>query len=356
MTRERRNAMKIAIVGAGAIGGFLASRFARTGHRLGVVERGAQLEAIRERGLTVIDADGHRATTGPILATDRCDELGPQDVVVLGVKAYDLERVAPDLPPLFGRETVVVTLQNGLPWWYFHRHGGELEGRRLVTADPQGAIEAHVEGRRIVGCVAYPAVDLVEPGVIRHVEGDRFPLGEPDGTISDRCQELRDLLAEAGLRSRVLDDIRGELWLKALGTLSLNPLSALTHATMGEICSLAETLALTRRMMEEAEAVANRLGVRLRHPVERRLAGAQAVADHRTSMLQDVARGRPLETEALMATVIELARLVGLPCPRIEAIYAVVTLLERTYRRAGAAVRLLPEVAPVSARVATGTR
>ncbi|NIR29746.1 MAG: 2-dehydropantoate 2-reductase [Gammaproteobacteria bacterium] len=334
---------RICVVGAGAIGGLLGARLARSGHAVSLIARGAHLQAIQTQGLTLVDADGRRDVVRDVKATDRIGDAGVQDVVMLALKAHQIPPVASELSALFERPTIVVTLQNGIPWWYFQRHGGPLDGQRLESLDPGGTIETHVAPERIIGCIAYPATEIAQPGVIRQVEGNRFPVGEPDGSESERVKWLAALLEEAGFRSRVLTDIRSEIWLKAWGNLCFNPISALTHATLAGICRFPETRALAETMMREAESIAGKLGVRFRHTIERRIAGAESVGEHKTSMLQDLEAGKPMEIEALIGAVLELARLTQASCPAIESVYACVKLLDRTVPQQGK--RLRPESA-----------
>jgi 2-dehydropantoate 2-reductase len=263
--------------------------------------------------------------------------------VILSVKANQIESVAPDLPATYAPHTVVMTVQNGIPWWYFQRSTLPLAGSAQNFQDPSGVIAANIPCERIVGCVAYPAVEYVAPGLLRHVEGTRFPVGELDGTESERVKAISDALAGAGLKSPVLTDIRSEIWLKALGALAFNPISALTHASLVEICRFRETRELARRMMEEAEEIARRLGVTLRLPIERRIAGAEAVGNHKSSMLQDIEIGRPIELEALLGSVIRLGRMTGAPTPNLDAVYACTRLLADTLSVTQS--RLRPEVA-----------
>ena len=274
--------------------------------------------------------DGAELLAKDLKATDSFDEAGTQDMVILALKAHQIEAVAPKLPALFDADTSIVTVQNGLPWWYFQRHGGEFDGRRLETLDPTGVIEANIEAERIIGCVVYPAAAVIEPGVIHHVEGDRFPVGELDGSESERAKTLCQTLIDAGFRSRVVEDIRSEIWLKAWGNLSFNPISALTHATLLDICRFPEARTLAANMMKEAQEIAEKLGIEFRHTIERRIEGAEAVGAHKTSMLQDVEARRSLEVEALIGAVIELARLTNTPSPSIDAVCACVKLLDKT--------------------------
>ena len=329
--------MRICVVGAGAVGGLMGARLALSGQEVTLIDQGAHLAAIRENGLKLVMEDGTEHVARPAKATDSFKEAGPQDLVVLALKAHHIESVAPMMPALFGSETIVVTVQNGIPWWYFQKHGGAFDGRRLESLDPNGVIEANIEADRMIGCVVYPAAAVAAPGVVHHVEGDRFPVGELDGSESDRVVRLSQTLIDAGFRSRVLDDIRSEIWLKAWGNLSFNPVSALTHATLVDICRFPETRELAANMMKEAEEIAHKLGIEFRHTIERRIEGAEAVGPHKTSMLQDVEAGRSLEVEALIGAVIELGRLTKTPSPSIDAVYACVKLLDKATTEAGTA-------------------
>ncbi|HIC81025.1 MAG TPA: 2-dehydropantoate 2-reductase [Kiloniellaceae bacterium] len=332
--------MRVCVVGAGAIGGLMAVKLALAGNAVTVVDQGAHLAAIRDQGLKLIWEDDS-ALTAEVRAVASAAEAGKQDLVILAVKAHFLDQIARDIGSLLDEDTMIVTVQNGMPWWYFHGFGGELDGRRLDTLDPTGLLGRHIPGERIVGCVVYPAAAVTEPGVIRHVEGDRFPVGELDGSASARVQTLHDLLVEAGFRSRILDDIRSEIWLKAWGNLSFNPISALTHATLEDICRFPQTRALAASMMAEAQAIGEKLGVSFRHTIEKRIAGAESVGRHKTSMLQDVEAGRSLETEALIGSILEMGRLTDTPAPAIEAVYACVLLLNKTMTAEQSGVRLV---------------
>lgn len=331
--------MRIGVVGAGAIGGLMAAKFAEAGHEVTVVDQGAHLAAIRSSGLKLIWEDGSEHLTRP-KAVASATEAGQQDLVVLAVKAHFLDQVARDIEALCDERTAILTVQNGIPWWYFQKHGGPFDGRRLRTLDPSGVLTKRIDPERIVGCVVYPAAAVPEPGVIRHVEGDRLPIGELDGSESARVTALHDILVGAGFRSRILDDIRSEIWLKAWGNLSFNPISALTHATLVEICQFAETRKLAADMMAEAQAIAEQLGVTFRHTIEKRIAGAEGVGAHKTSMLQDVEAGRSLETEALIGAILEIGGWTETPAPAIEAVYACVKLLNKVMVLEGAGVRV----------------
>ena len=334
--------LRICIVGSGAIGGLIGVRLSVSGQDVTFIDKDEQLAAIQEKGLKLVKQDGKEFVAREAKATGSFEEAGQQDVVILGVKAHQIPEVAPDLPALFGPDTSVVTVQNGIPWWYFQRYGGEYEGKRLEALDPTGVIEANVDADRIIGCVAYPAAAIVEPGVVQHVEGNRFPMGELDGSKSERCKKLMQAFIDAGFRSRVIDNIRAEIWLKAWGTLSFNPISALTHATMVDICRFPETRDLATKMMREAEETAGKLGITFRRTIERRIEGAENVGAHKTSMLQDVEAGRGLEIEALIGAIIELSRLTQTPSPAIDTVYACVKLLNKTFTEVESRVVLSP--------------
>lgn len=337
--------MKICIVGAGAIGGLLAVKYALAGNDVTVIDQGPHLEAIQENGLKLIWEDGSEHVAR-VRAVATCDQAGPHDMVVLALKAHYLEQVARDIDELMKDETFIVTVQNGIPWWYFHRHGGPFDGRRLDMLDPNNVLGRFIDAERIVGCVVYPAAGAIAPGVVQHVEGDRFPIGELDGrTDTPRLKTLQALFEDAGFRSRVLEDIRSEIWLKAWGNLSFNPISALTHATLEDICRFPETRDLSREMMREAQIIAEKIGVTFRHTIEKRIAGAESVGRHKTSMLQDVEAGRSLETEALIGAILEIGEWTGTPAPAIRSIYALVKLLNRTMVVEGGGVRLNPMIA-----------
>ena len=332
--------MKICVVGAGAIGGLLAVRLSQAGEQVTVVDQGAHLQAIRRSGLKLLMADGSDHVTRCLEAVASIRQAGPQDVVILAVKGHILAEIAPELGSLMGDDTIILPMQNGLPWWYFHKHGGEHDARPIECLDPDGRLAAHIDVDRVIGCVVFPAGEIVSPGVVRHTEGNRFPLGELDGSDTGRARTLVDMFTNAGFKSFVLDDIRAEIWLKLLGNLSFNPISALTHATLVDICQYPPSRALAQSLMEEAQTVANSLGITLRVSIEKRIAGAEKVGKHKTSMLQDVEAGRGLELEAIMGAVVELARLTGIATPGINAIYALVKLLDKTMREDRGAVRL----------------
>jgi len=337
--------MRIAVIGAGAIGGMLAVRLALSGQAVTVVDQGAHLEAIRANGVKLLHHDG-REELARVRAAASCAQAGAQDLVFLALKAYVLEAVAPQMPALFGHDTIVVPLQNGLPWWYFQNFSGPHAGYRLQTADPNGTIERSIEPSRLIGCVVYPAGEIAAPGVIRHLEGDRFPVGELDGSESARVKTLSETLTAAGLKSPVLADIRSEIWLKLWGNMSFNPISALTHATLVDICEEPTTRALAADMMREAQAIAAKLGVTFRVPLEKRIEGAAKVGKHKTSTLQDIEAGRDVEVDALIGSVIELGTLTATPIPATRAVHAMLKLLVRTMREQHARVALQPLPSP----------
>jgi 2-dehydropantoate 2-reductase len=325
--------VKIVIAGAGAIGGYIGARLARAGADVVLYARGPHLQAMQERGLRVISPDGDfevRPQTAGDLAA-----IGPADVVFLGVKAHSLPALAPQLRPLLHDDTIVVSTQNGIPWWYFQGHGGELEGLRLERVDPSGVISSAIEPRRVVGSLAYFATDIVEPGVIRHTEGNKISFGEPDGSKSERLRRVADPLIAAGLRCPITTRFRHELWVKLLGNVAFNPISALTGGTLEELVRHPQVSQLVRALMAETEAVAGRLGITLPISIDQRMTGAEKVGAHKTSMLQDYEAGRPMELEAVVGAVVELGERLGVPMPSTRAVYACARLLdERRGQRA----------------------
>lgn len=322
--------MKFAVVGAGAIGGYLGAKLALAGEEVTFIARNRNLEAIRANGFKLILEDGREEHAASAKAVQHMAEAGPQDVVLLTVKAHQVGDLLPDLRALFGPNTMVVTMINGIPWWYFHKLPGAHEGMGLDSVDPGGRLAAHIEPERIIGSVVYPAAELVAPGVVKLIEGNRFTLGELDGSRSERISALSEVMMRAGFKAPVAKDIRSEIWVKLWGNLSFNPISALTHATLEDICRYPATRTLATRMMTEAQGVAEALGVRFKITLEQRIAGAEAVGAHKTSMLQDVEHGRALELEALVGSVVELGRITGQPTPTIEAVYAATSLLGRS--------------------------
>ncbi|MBM3140451.1 MAG: 2-dehydropantoate 2-reductase [Chloroflexi bacterium] len=323
--------MRIAVFGAGAIGGYLGAMLSLAGEEVTLVARGPHLAAMRARGLR-LQIEGEERVAHPRCVEDPA-EAGPQDAVFLTLKAHQVPPVVDGLRALLRAEAPVVTAQNGVPWWYFHRLEGPWEGRRLESVDPGGRIWEGIGPERAIGCVVYPATEIVEPGVIRHVEGDRFTLGEPDGSSSERVTALAKALVGARLRAPVRRNIRNDLWVKLWGNVAFNPISALTRATLDVVCTDPGTRALARGVMLEAAEVAKALGEELPLDVERRIDGAARVGAHRTSMLQDIERGRPTEVDAIVGAVAELGRIAGVATPQIEMLAALVRQLEATAAR-----------------------
>ena len=334
--------MKIAIIGAGAIGGYVGVKLALAGEDLTFIARGANLAAIRNDGMKLIMRDGSEHVARAVRATDDYAEAGVHDLVVLAMKAHQVEAVANDVPKLLGPQTVIVTMQNGIPFWYFHEHGGARAGTPVRSVDPSGLIAQMIPARQIVGCVVYPACELTAPGIVKHIEGDRFPVGELDGSTSARVSRVSQCFVNAGFKSPVLDDIRAEIWLKLWGNLTFNPISSLAHSTLVDICQFAPTRELAANMMREAQAVAHELGIEFRVSLEKRIAGAEQVGKHKTSMLQDIEAGRPPEIDALVGSVVELGLLTGTPTPHIDTVYALVKLLAKTMAADKGRVKMQP--------------
>jgi 2-dehydropantoate 2-reductase len=325
--------VRFCVVGAGAIGGLVGARLARSGEHVSVLARGENLDAIRSKGLTIVEPDGSTWNTPVAAASADLDELGAHDVIVLALKAHQLAGMAERLPALYEHRAVVVPMQNGLPWWFFQRFPGRYEGTRLQTLDPDGVLESHIPPERIVASVPYPASERVAPGVIRLIEGDRFPLGELTGERTQRAGAIAAVLSASGFTSRVLTDVRSHLWVKAWGNLAFNPISALTRATLAEICADPAARALAADVMQEAAEIAAKIGLRLRISIEQRIDGAAAVGEHKTSMLQDVEAGRELEIEPLVGSFVELGRLTATPTPATEMLYALTSLLNAAVTR-----------------------
>jgi len=316
--------LKICIFGAGAIGGFLGVQLARSGADVSLVARGAHLDAMRANGTRLL-IDGEERVAR-LRCTDRPAELGPQDFLIITLKAQSIPDAVESMAPLVGRDTCVVTASNGLPYWYFAQERGALAAGLRQCVDPDGR-QARVLGiERAVGCVVLPATETIAPGVIRHDSGRRLPIGEPGGARTDRIRRLHDLFAAGGLDAPVREDIRDEIWLKLWGNLCLNPISALTHATLDLITADPQIRSLCRAMMLEAQAIGERLGLRLRVDVERRLDAAGAVGAHKMSMLQDLERGRPMEIEPLVGIIQELGRRTGIPTPTVAVVLALIRL------------------------------
>jgi len=336
--------MKICIVGAGAIGGMLGVKLALSGNDVTLILRGANLAAVKQNGLKLIEEDGKELLAQPIKATSVIAEAGIQDVVILALKAHQVAAVAAELPALMHADTRVITMQNGIPWWYFHKLPGELgqryQGTPVKSVDPDGIIAKYIPIDRVIGSVVYPASEVISPGVIKVIEGNRFSLGEIDGSDTPSIRAISDAFKAAGFKSPVSNDIRSEIWLKLWGNLSFNPISALTHATLEDICVFPATRELAANMMREAQTVGEKLGVQFKVSLEKRINGAQAVGQHKTSMLQDVEMGRPIELEALVGSVIELGRITETPTPNIEAVYALASLLANKLRQHKATLSL----------------
>lgn len=319
--------MKYAIVGAGAIGAFVGAMLTRAGEDVTLIARGVHLRAMQEHGVRVRGSLGG-FTAHPTATADPA-AVGPVDVVLLTLKAHSLTAMVPRLAPLIGPETCVVSAQNGIPWWYFYRHGGEWEGTHLETVDPGAVISQSIDPSRVIGCVVYPSAIISEPGIIEHIEGTRFAIGEPDRSKSERCRRLADSLIKAGLRCPIRTDIRQDMWVKLMGNVAYNPISALTRATLIEIVQCPETRALAAAIMTEAGSVANKLGIDIGVSIEQRLEGAEKVGHHKTSMLQDIETGRPTELESIVGAVVELGNKMGLSLPHTHAVYASVKLLTK---------------------------
>ena len=320
--------MKVCIFGAGAIGGYMGVKLAKAGADVSLVARGPHLAAMQEKGLTLIEEG--ETTTVPVTASDDPAALGVQDYVIVTLKAHSVPPVMSKMAPLIGPHTTIVSGVNGVPWWYFHKLEGAHEGTRLDSVDPGNVQWDGFGPNRVLGCVVYPAAEVIEPGVIKHIEGNRFSLGEPDGSKSDRAQALSKILANAGLKAPVRPKLRDEIWVKLWGNLSFNPISALTHATLDVLCTDEGTRAVARNMMVEAQEIAERLGVKFPIDVDRRIAGGAAVGAHRTSMLQDLDQGRPMEIDALVASVQELGRVTEVPTPTIDTVLGLIRLRART--------------------------
>lgn len=324
--------MKICIYGAGAIGGYMGAQLALAGADVSFIARGPHLAAMREHGVR-LQIEGEERVA-KVRCTSDPQELGPQDYVFITLKAHSVPGVVDLMQPLLGPKTAVVTGVNGIPYWYFHKHGGELEGTTLESVDPGGRQWRGIGPERAIGCVLYPAAEIVEPGVIRHVYGKKFPIGEPDGTKTERIRHLAEMMEAAGLEAPIRDNIRDEIWLKLWGNLCFNPISALTHATLDVITSDPATRALSRQMMMEAKDIAERFGVSFRVDVERRIDGAGAVGAHKTSMLQDLEAGRAMEIDPLLTVIQEMGQRVGAQTPMVDAVLGLVKQRDRMARAA----------------------
>ncbi len=321
--------MKICVFGAGAIGGYMGVKLAQAGADVSLVARGPHLAAMQANGLKLIE-EGGEETVVQVTASEDPAEIGVQDYVIVTLKAHSVPGVVDRMQPLIGPDTTIVSGVNGVPWWYFHKIGGDLEGTRLESVDPGNKQWDGFGPDRVLGCVVYPAAEVIEPGVIKHIEGNRFSLGEPDGSKSERALALSKALSEAGLKAPVRPRLRDEIWVKLWGNLSFNPISALTHATLDVLCTDPGTRAVAKGMMLEAQTVAEKLGVKFPIDVEKRIDGGAAVGAHRTSMLQDLDQGRPMEIDALIGSVQELGRVTGTPTPTIDTVLALVQLRGRS--------------------------
>lgn len=324
--------MKICVIGAGAIGGLLAAKLAHAGEDVTVIARGAHLASIAENGLSLLE--GGREIVAPVAGADRIASVGEQDLIILGMKAHQIAAIVRDLPAIMGPQTAVLTAQNGIPWWYFFKHGGPCEGTRLESVDPGGAIADNLPLDRVIASVVYSAAAIERPGVIRHISGNRFSLAEIDGSTSERILRVSETFEKAGFTAPIVSDIRAEIWTKFWGNSAFNPISALTHATLEDICKFGPARVLAMDMMRETQAVGEALGVCFQISLEKRIAVAEAVGAHKTSMLQDIETGRVIEADALIGSVIELGRIVGVATPHMDAIYAAVKLLGETLTRA----------------------
>ncbi|MCX4562345.1 2-dehydropantoate 2-reductase [Streptomyces phaeochromogenes] len=317
--------MKVAVLGAGAIGAYVGAALHRAGADVHLIARGPHLAAMRQHGVRVLSPRGD--FTARTHATDDPAEVGPVDFVFLGLKANSYAACGPLIEPLLNDTTAVIAAQNGIPWWYFHRHGGPHDGHRVESVDPGGAVSAVIAPERAIGCVVYAATELEGPGVVRHLEGTRFSIGEPDRSVSTRCAAFSEAMVSGGLKCPVEPDLRNDIWLKLLGNISFNPISALARATMRQMCLHGGTRRVIEIMMTETLAVAEALGCEVGVSIERRLAGAERVGDHRTSTLQDLERGKPLELDVLLAAVVELAEITDVPVPTLRTVHAISDLL-----------------------------
>lgn len=318
--------MRFLIAGAGAIGGYIGARMSRAGYDVTLYARGPHLRAMQEKGVRVLSAEGDFEVKPRV--TGDLAEAGPADVIVLGVKAHALTQLAPQLRPLIGENTTVVSTQNGIPWWYFQAASDEFAGLALERVDPGGVIGASIDPRRVIGSLVYLGAEIAEPGVIRHTEGNRISLGEPDGSRSERCRAVADVLIQSGLRCPVTARIRHEIWVKLLGNVAFNPISALTRATLVQMARDPDVRLVVSNIMTEVAAVANRLGVDLPISIEQRIAGAGKVGEHKTSMLQDLEANRPMELEPVVGAVVELGQRLGIQMPHTRTVYACAKLLE----------------------------
>lgn len=323
--------MRFLIAGAGAVGAYIGARMAKAGCDVTLFARGPHLRAMQERGVHVKSAEGDFAVRPAVIGS--FEQAAPFDVIFLGVKAHALTQLAPQLKPVIGPETAVVSTQNGVPWWYFEGFGGEFDGMRLERVDAGGVISAAIDAKNVIGSIVYFATEIPEPGVVQHIEGNRITLGEPDGTRSDRCRKIAEALIASGLRAPITTRIRHEIWVKVLGNASFNPVSALTRATLAQMARDPGVASVIRSIMQEVEAVSQKLGMELPVSIDQRMAGAEKVGEHKTSMLQDLEAGRPMELEALVGAVVEIGERVGLPMDTTRTVYNCVKLLGTTSRK-----------------------
>ncbi len=333
--------MKICVIGGGgAIGGYLAVMLERAGNEVTVVARGATLAAIQERGLALIDEDYPEPLIGEVRAIEKIADAGQPDLVILAVKAHQVEPIIEDMAKIIGPNTVLIPMQNGIPWWYFQKLSGEYRDHSVETVDAGGVLKRSINPDNIIGCVVYPATFTQAPGVIRHVEGNRFPLGELDGKTTPRIQQISEVMIAAGFKSPILEDIRAEIWLKLWGNMTFNPISALTHGHLEGICRFPLTKDLARNMMAEAQTIGEKLGVTFRVDIERRIAGAEKVGRHKTSMLQDLEAGRALEIDALLGSVIELGQITNTATPCLSTVFALTKYLDMNVQAAKGSLAL----------------
>jgi len=323
--------VRIAIAGAGAIGGYIGARLAKAGADVVLFARGPHLRAMQEAGLRVVSPEGDFDVKPE--AVGELSAIGHADVVILGVKAHGIASLAPQLRPLFGPDTMVVSTQNGIPWWYFQNHPGDLDGLHLESVDPGGAIAKAIEPERVVGSLAYFATDIAEPGVIHHTEGNRLTLGEPSGARTERLKALADVLIASGFRVPVTTRLRQEIWVKLLGNVAFNPISALTGGTLEELALHPQVSRAVREIMTEATAVAAKANVEIPISIDQRMAGAARVGAHKTSMLQDYEAGRPMELDAIVGSVVELGDRLGVPVPATRTVYGCAKMLDEKRRR-----------------------
>ena len=317
--------MKFAIYGAGATGSYLGSKLSLGGWDVGLIARGAQLKTIRDEGIHILSPNGDLYSKP--YATDDPRNIGEVDFVFLTVKAHSLTEVAQNLSPLLGTGTTIVSAQNGIPWWYFQMHGGKLDGATLRSVDPDQSISTNIKKDSIIGCIIYPSTEILSPGVVKHIEGDRFSIGELDGSSSNRCKELSKALIKSGLRAPIRPNIRTELWAKLMGNIAFNPLSALTKATLDEITEDRDMSEVAKAIMREAETVAEALSIKLPITVDQRFSGAQRVGGHKTSMLQDLESGRKMELDSIVGAVLEIGGWFNIPMPYTQTVYSCLNLL-----------------------------